>query len=46
MTSLTTATIEQSIELKSIQALRIDELIGTMSSWTERIFMFYLSCES
>ena len=44
MTSLTIATIEQSIELKSIQALRIDELIGMMPSWTERIFMFYLSC--
>jgi hypothetical protein len=28
-TSLMIATIEQSIELKSIQALRIDELIGT-----------------
>ena len=46
MTSLTTATIEQSIELKSIQALRIDELIGTMPSWTEMIFMFCLSCDS
>ena len=31
-TSLTIATIEQSIELKSIQALRIDELIGTTPS--------------
>jgi hypothetical protein len=39
MTSLATATIEQSIELKSIQALRIDELIGMTSSWTETIFM-------
>ena len=39
MTSLTTATIEQSIELKSIHAFRIDELIGTIPSCTETIFM-------
>jgi hypothetical protein len=39
ITSLTTATIEQSIELKSIHALRIDELMGTTPSCTDRIFM-------
>ena len=39
MTSLTTATIEQSIELKSIQAFLIDELMGTIPSCTETIFM-------
>ncbi len=32
MTSLSIATIEQSMELKSIQALRIEELIGTTPS--------------
>ena len=39
ITSLTTATIEQSIELKSIQAFRIDELMGTIPSCTETIFI-------
>ncbi|CAM5260755.1 hypothetical protein STENM36S_08614 [Streptomyces tendae] len=34
MTSLSIATIEQSMELKSIQALRIEELIGTTPSYT------------
>ncbi|MBO3682082.1 hypothetical protein [Streptomyces sp. NEAU-YJ-81] len=38
MTSLSIATIEQSMELKSIQALRIEELIGTVPSWTLVIF--------
>jgi hypothetical protein len=39
MTSLTTATMEQSIALKSIHAFRMDELIGTVPSWTETIFI-------
>src|SRR3954468_19139821 len=38
-TSLTIATIEQSIELKSIHALRIEELIGTTPSCTDWIFI-------
>jgi len=42
-TSLTIATIEQSIELKSIQALRIEELIGTTPSWMDKIFMTFAS---
>ena len=39
ITSLTTATIEQSIELKSIQAFRMDELMGTIPSCTDTIFI-------
>ena len=30
----------QSIELKSIQALRIEELMGMVPSWAETIFIF------